>query len=209
MPQWQVYFATDEDQDVNGLVKKTLRCEAAVCETDVNLSGVIGPLVDRQCVLHCQSRDKETTNPNPWTTFWKMEFADVNRHLKFSPLILTLLPSEEFSVLHKVIYCNVLLSLSENPLHMFGEPCFFGSLTAHLHISAFATYIVCILLHGLLKSSAQRQGHNHLFARILPSTLKRGKWLLLPLDLFWKCLRFMTTQLQLKCTLFSTEGYIF
>lgn len=81
--------------------------------------------------------------------------------------------------------------------------------SAHLHSSAFATYVVCILLHSWLKSSAQRQGHNHLFARILASTLKRGKLLLFPLVLLWKCLGFMTAQLQLKCTLFSTEGYIF
>lgn len=142
------------------------------------------------------------------SAFWTMEFADVERQLKISPLTLTL-QSEESSVLHKVIYCSVLPSLSGNPLHMFGECCFFGPLTAHLHVSAFATYIVCALLHGLLKSSARRQGHNHLFARILASTLKRGKWLLFPLDLFWKCLDFMTAQLQLKCTLFSMEGYIF
>lgn len=103
------------------------------------------------------------------------------------------LPLDSTRLLITTLFCLSFLKPSPRVRRAFVF-FFFGPLTAHLHVSAFATYIVCILLHGLLKSSAQQQGHNHLLACVLTSTLKRRKWLLSPLDLFWKCFGFMTVE---------------
>lgn len=115
--------ATDEDRDV----KETLRGERRTW----NLLGVVGALVDRQFLFRSQSRGQEAANPNPWNHF--LEFADAKRRLKISladpyraPAGRVLCPPQG--------YCHVLPSLSENPLHVFGECVFFFfflPLTAH------------------------------------------------------------------------------
>lgn len=149
-------------------------------------SGVFGPSVGRH-VLRCQHRQGKSQRVKLFLLWKAIPHQPVDP--SSAAVWRVLCPPQGYLL-------RLCLRLSLKTLSTFGECYFLAPLTAHLHVSAFATYIVCILLHGLLKSSAQRQGHNHLFAPILASTLKSSKLLLFPLDLFWKCLGFMTAQIQ-------------